>query len=228
MSIRHQTLNLMHLTASRCFGETEQQALLLAQCLECEVKTTFVSFWEGGLCRAFFAEVCHAGLLGIALEHDAPYLLETLDELTGLLCRCRTDLLCCHGCKADLLGLLAARRCGIPVISILPGGSGERPNVRAVEAIDRRVLSGMDKVVCVSAVQAAKARREGMGRDQIVVIPDFVGDGHVSSAEQAGKYRDLFTRLLTASDGEADPALPMDSNNKPRRRSRVRGAIIDG
>ena len=52
----------------------------------------------------------------------------------------RIDLIHTHGYKADILGLRAARRVGIPVAAVSRGWTAEDFKVRLYEFIDRRVL----------------------------------------------------------------------------------------
>jgi len=188
---------VVHLTSSRFFGGPERQMLGLAQHLPPEVRTTFVSFSETGLCRAFLAEACRAGLQGIALEHDTPRLLAALKELTALLRRLGADVLCCHGYKANLLGLLAARRIGIPAIAVSRGWTGENLRVRLYEALDRLVLRRMDKVVCVSAAQAEKVRRAGIRNDTIAVIHNAIRPDRFANPDST--CRDLLCRMFPVS-----------------------------
>ena len=153
-------MKLVHLTASTLFGGPERQMLGLARHLPAEVSTTFISFAEGGRCAAFLDEVRSHGFTGIALQHDTPRLRTATRELTSLLHD--ADILLCHGYKANLLGRIAARRVGIPAIAVSRGWTGENRKVRLYEALDRRHLRFMDRVIAVSDGQAAKVRRAGV------------------------------------------------------------------
>ena len=46
-------MNIVHLTASTLFGGPERQMLGLAGALAGECRSVFLSFAEGGRCRAF-------------------------------------------------------------------------------------------------------------------------------------------------------------------------------
>jgi glycosyltransferase involved in cell wall biosynthesis len=70
--------------------------------------------------------------------------------------------------------MLAARRIGIPVIAVSRGWTGETFRVRLYDALDRRVLGTMDKVVCVSGAQADKVRRAGVAASKVVVIRNAI------------------------------------------------------
>src|SRR4051794_30298293 len=155
-------MNTVHLAASPFFGGMERQMIGLAQHLPSRFRSFFVSFPERGLCKPFLDEAQRLGIEAAALEHNAPQYRLAVRELTGYLRTCRADILCCHGYKPDVLGWLAGRRVGIPVIAIAHGWTAATFKVRLNESLDRLLLRGMDRVVCVSEGQAAKVRRAGV------------------------------------------------------------------
>jgi glycosyltransferase involved in cell wall biosynthesis len=217
---------LIHLTSSRFFGGPERQMLELGKSLPPEIHSVFISFSERGLCRAFIEKARQDGFEAIALRHDTPRLLAALRELVDILRRLRGDgkgdksnlceapegpfrqigpvpfsaVLCCHGYKAGLLGLLAARRIGIPVISVSRGWTGENFKVRLYDALDRRVLRWMDKVVCVSEGQAAKVRRAGVREEKITVIRNAVRSDRFDNPDPAA--RDELLRMFSTEGSE--------------------------
>jgi glycosyltransferase involved in cell wall biosynthesis len=152
-------MNLVHLTASTFFGGPERQMLGLAEALPKSVRTSFVSFREGGRCAAFLSKVRSHGFPAVELAADTPNLVAAARELAGVLRDAGCDVLLCHGYKANLLGRPAARRVGIPAVAVSRGWTGEDRKVRLYEWLDRRHLRLMDHVVCVSDGQAAKVRR---------------------------------------------------------------------
>ncbi len=187
---------VVHLTASRFFGGPERQMLELGKALPPEIRSVFVSFAETGLCRAFIEKVRQDGFEALALRYDTPRLLAAMRELMGVLRRAGADVICCHGYKAGLLGLLAARRLGIPAIAVSRGWTGENFKVRLYEALDRRVLRWMDKVVCVSEGQAAKVRRAGVREDKITVIHNAIRPERFGNADPV--FREQLRRMFGA------------------------------
>jgi glycosyltransferase involved in cell wall biosynthesis len=89
--------------------------------------------------------------------------------------RMQASLLCCSGYKPDLVGWRAARRSGIPVMSISHGWTAVTWRVRFYEALDRRVMRHMDAVACVSQAQAEKVRRAGVPQEKTAVIRNSIG-----------------------------------------------------
>jgi len=167
-------MTIVHLTASRFFGGPERQMLELARALPSPMRTVFTSFQEGGGCHEFLGQVRRHGFEGIALRHDTPRLFSARNELVELLQEQSASILLTHGYKADLLGYFAARRAGIPIVSVSRGWTGENFRVRVYEALDRRILRRMDRVVCVSAGQAARVRRCGVPAEKVVVIHNAI------------------------------------------------------
>ena len=167
-------MNIVHLTASTFFGGPERQILGLTQALP-EDRTVVLSFAEDGRCRAFLAEAGRQGVEAAALENDTPRLRAAVRELTCWLEKHKADaVLLCHGYKANVLGRLAARRVGLPAVAVSRGWTGENWRVRLYEVIDRVHLRWMDRVVCVSEAQAAKARRAGAPAGRVRVIYNAV------------------------------------------------------
>lgn len=163
-------MNIVHLTASTFHGGPERQMLGLARGLGEEARSIFLSFPEGGRCRAFLAAVRQHGFEGVPLTKDTPHFRSSIKEIAEVLERVHADVLLCHGYKANLLGRAAARRCGIPAVAVARGWTGESWRVRLYERIDRFHLRFMDHVVAVSQAQADKVRRAGVPPERIRVI----------------------------------------------------------
>jgi len=182
----------------------------LAENLAGGVRSTFLSFSEDGLCRVFLDQLRRGGFSAHALRHDTPRLLAALKELKQLLKRSRADLLICHGYKADLLGLFAARRLRIAVIAVSRGFTGENRRVRLYESLDRFVLRWMDRVVCVSQGQAEKIHRAGVAAHKTTVIRNSVDAGQFlhPQPDYADRLRNLFSHppeLIVGAAGRLSP-----------------------
>jgi glycosyltransferase involved in cell wall biosynthesis len=186
-------MNIVHLTASTFFGGPERQMLGLAGALA-DDNSAFLLFAEGGRCRSFFGRVRKEGFTAITLENDTPRLRAAARELTANLEQLRADVLLCHGYKANILGRIAARRRGIPAVAVSRGWTGESLRVRVYETIDRMHLRRMDRVVAVSAAQAAKVRRCGVRTERLRVIHNAIDVDRftVPDATYDAKLRRLF------------------------------------
>jgi glycosyltransferase involved in cell wall biosynthesis len=187
-------MNIVHLTASTLFGGPERQMLGLAGALAGECRSTILSFSEAGRCRAFLDEAREQGFEATALEHDTPHLRAAARELAGRLRRTGADVLLCNGYKASLVGRVAARREGVPVVAVSRGWTAESWKVRLYEALDRINLRWMDRVVCVSEGQAAKVRRAGISPGRVVVIRNAIRAERFDEPDAA--YRDRLLALF--------------------------------
>lgn len=163
-------MRIVHLTASAHFGGPERQMLGLAAALPSEYSNTFLSFPEVGRCRPFLAAARAAGCDAAELAHDTPRLGSSVREIAAFLRGNFTEVLVTHGYKSNLLGRPAARRAGVPIVSVSRGWTGEDLKVWCYEALDRAHLRFMDRVVCVSAGQAERVRRAGAPAERIRVI----------------------------------------------------------
>jgi glycosyltransferase involved in cell wall biosynthesis len=146
----------------------------LAEEIRDEHTTVFASFSEGGLCRDFLGHAAAAGFECIELPHDTPRLYGAYRDVRALIRNRDIQVLLCHGYKAGLVGLLAARKHKIPAVAVSRGWTSESVRVRMYERLDRRVMRWADRVVCVSHAQAAKVARSGVAKGRISVIWDSV------------------------------------------------------
>jgi glycosyltransferase involved in cell wall biosynthesis len=199
-------MHIVQLMASPFFGGPERQMLGLALALSASdagsngsgdgYRTTFLSFPEQGKCRAFLREVHRHGLPGIELKHNFPDIRRAASEVAGWLRRLRADVLCCSGYKPDLIGWLAARQVGVPVISVSHGWTGATFKVRCYEAVDRLMLRFMDAVVCVSEGQAIKVRRAGAPAERVHLIRNAVSLEKFGSPDP--RYRRELEKLFAS------------------------------
>lgn len=165
---------VLHLTGSPFFGGPERLMLGLAQCLPPSCQFAFALFADHGTSDLFRRQLLEHGLKATALAHDTPHLGAMVREVSRRLREWAVDILCCHGYKADIVGLLAGRAAGVPVIAMSHGWTAETWKVRVYEAFDRACLRRMDRVVCVSQGQAEKVRRCGVPGDRVTVIRNAV------------------------------------------------------
>jgi len=165
---------VVHLMASPFLGGPERQVLGLARALRPHCQTVFLSFAERGLSRPFLERAAADGFQAVCFQENAPHFLRASGEIAEWLRRLGADVLCCSGYKPDLIGWLAARRAGVPVVAIAHGWTAATAKVRFYEALDRRVMRRMDAVVCVSEAQGAKVRRAGVPAERAPVVRNAI------------------------------------------------------
>jgi glycosyltransferase involved in cell wall biosynthesis len=171
------TLKIVHLTASPFFGGPERVILDVIRTqleLNFNVENKVISFREQGGCEPLICELNKAGFDGIILEHDMPHLVAAYRDLVHFFRREKTNLVCAHGHKSRLLGWLAARRVGIPVVGISHGWTWQDWKTSLYERFDQWVHRRMDKVVCVSQGQADKVIRTGTPQNRVTVIHNAI------------------------------------------------------
>lgn len=192
---------VVHLTASRFVGGPEHQMLGLGRHLSGQYRSAFLSFPEGGLSKTFIQRAREEGFEARSLLNDTPYLGRATRELRRVLHDLEVDLIVTHGYKSDLLGLIAARRLGLPIVAVSHGWTRESARVRVYEAIGRICLRWMDRVVCVSEGQADKVRRAGVSGSRVVVIRDAIDTSRFSDPDAlyADQLRNLFPGAISPS-----------------------------
>jgi glycosyltransferase involved in cell wall biosynthesis len=178
-------LRVLQLLASPFVGGPERQVLGLASALCPQVETIFLSFAERGLARPFLKEARNSGFRAIELQHNAPHFWAAASEVANQVRDCQADVICCNGYKPDLVGWLAGRMTGIPVVAIAHGWTAATVKVRFNEALDRLVLRGMDCVVGVSAAQTKRVCRAGVPTEQVHTICNAIGPEAFVAADPA-------------------------------------------
>jgi glycosyltransferase involved in cell wall biosynthesis len=161
----------------------------LACALAASHTSIFLTFAEGGRCEPLLAEVAKLGFEGVRLAGNYPAVAGAIKEIAGHLKRVRAGVVCCHGYKADLLGLAASRLVGIPAISISHGWTSATWKVRLNEMADRFCLRWMEHVVAVSGAQAGKIYLAGIASDRVTVIHNAVDGSRFTTPTKEGRHR---------------------------------------
>ena len=82
----------------------------------------------------------------------------------------KIDVICTHGYKADLIGLIAARRTKTKYFPFLRGWTAEDAKVRLYERLDRASLAFADRIVCLSQTHADKLAARGITATSLAVV----------------------------------------------------------
>lgn len=186
---------IVNLVASPFFGGPERQMLGLARSLPPTCcKPVFLSFSERGLCQPFLDALRVDGFEALTLKENAPRYVASVREIVGFLRNLHADILLCHGYKPDLLGLVAARQAGIPVVAVSRGWTGETLKVQVNETLDRLSLYFMDAIVCVSDGQANKIRHLGISTSRLNVIRNAINVDRFAEFDPV--YRDILQGMF--------------------------------
>lgn len=205
-------MNIVHLAASPFLGGPESQMLGLIGHMPPDDCSAVLSFSEGGRCRPLLDSASALGAEAVELHLNAPSYRGSAREIAGHLRRLDADVLCCHGYKPDILGLLAARLARVPVVSVSHGWTAATWKVRLNEVVDRLCLHGMDRVVCVSQRQAGRVRRAGVPARKIEVIANAIDPTRYGGRDPSAREEllDCFPsasrpRLLVGAAGRLSP-----------------------
>jgi glycosyltransferase involved in cell wall biosynthesis len=185
----------VHLRASNFVGGPERQILRYAG-FEREgplrvALATFVDRSEGEG-QALLAAAEAQGIEAFGLAGGGVRDLAGVRQLIALLRQRRVRLVCAHAYRADLLGLWAARRAGVPIAWFLRGWTGEDRRVRAFEALDRRFLPHADRVVCLSENQRERVLALGIPAAKLRLVPNVVEAPQATRAEARAEMERRF------------------------------------
>jgi glycosyltransferase involved in cell wall biosynthesis len=205
--------HILHLRGSSFVGGPEQQLLHYAESERdgaFQIRLgTFVGPGEG----SEFLRVAEArGFHILSLPCGSTGFRSALPTLVREMRIRRVDLLCTHGYKADILGVLAARASGTPVACFLRGWTSENGRIRFYEAIDRFIFPFAQRIVCLSEHQALRFRKRRLLASQIRIVQNAVDlpDIRAENIARIRKYvRELFgfpvDCPLIASAGRLSP-----------------------
>lgn len=157
---------VLHVRASRFVGGPERQILRYAKLAEALADTAVASFVGDGEGVALLEAARAQGTEAVSLPHGS---VAAVQSLVKVLRATPHALLCTHGYKADILGILAGGITGTPVASFLRGWTGEDAKVRMYEKLNRGMLRFSDQIVCLSETQRAQMDAAGFSAKTFVV-----------------------------------------------------------
>ena len=191
---------ILHLRASNFVGGPEHQLLRYAQS-ECAGEPwdillgTFVGASEGA---DFLRAIDARGLQSVSLP--ANNWGSALKSLVQTIRRERIELLCTHGYRSDVLGVLAGRMLHIPVACFLRGWIAENYKVRLYEQIDRFTIQFANRIVCLSPSQAHRVSKNSKCADKVRIVCNAIDTSVVDTTIRARARRELGQRFKLAED----------------------------
>lgn len=160
---------ILHLRASNFVGGPERQLLRHARAQNSGT-------WEI-LLGTFLGQTEGHQLLERAKENNiqtvalgAPGLRGLVAETVGVIRERKIDLICTHGYKPDIVGLLAGRIARVPIASFLRGWTAENWIVSAYEQMERWALPFSDRIVCLSHSQADRIAARPLLRKKVRIV----------------------------------------------------------
>ncbi len=184
---------VLHVRASRFVGGPERQILRYAKLSGETATATIASFVGDGEGTALLEAAAAQGTETVSLPHSTG---AALRSLVKFLRSTPQALVCTHGYKADILGILAGRITGTPVASFLRGWTGEDTKVRVYEKLNRWMLRFSDQIVCLSETQCAQMDAAGFTKKTRVVTNAV----EAASADAYTARRELRARLNLSAE----------------------------
>jgi glycosyltransferase involved in cell wall biosynthesis len=138
------------------FGGIERVLLTLLRHKAVDVKFTPILYTRAGNERNYFLESLDAsGITYDPIHVDASWFkyfnpVRNVGETVARLKTGRFDLVHSHGYRADLIGFVAARYLGLPIISTCHGFISTDSHLRAYNRLDVILLRHFDRVIAVS------------------------------------------------------------------------------
>jgi glycosyltransferase involved in cell wall biosynthesis len=162
------------------FGGIERVLLTLLRHMEKDVKLWPLLYTRGdGKPNPFLESLVASGVSYQAIHVDASkwkYLnpLRNIGETLAQLGAGHFDLIHTHGYRADLIGFIAARRFGIPIVSTCHGFISIDRHLSLYNRLDIFVLRYFDRVIAVSERMKRDLVEKGVDARRIQVIANAI------------------------------------------------------
>ena len=125
--------------------------------------------------------------------------LQEYRELSAILSRLRPSILHTHGYRADLIGLILARRHRVPMVSTVHGFTGATLRIRNNERVQCLILRAADAVIAVSAPLQRRLSRSGIPTQKIHFVANgFLPISPVLDRSQSRATLGIDEKALTA------------------------------
>jgi succinoglycan biosynthesis protein ExoA len=199
---------ILHLRASNFVGGPERQIFRYAAYEDDGnvdvIVGSFVGTDEG---KAFVEEARSRGLKTLGLTANGAFSLAK--ELAEVVRKENITLICAHGYKATIVGLLARRRTNVAVVPFLRGTTAENLKVRIYEWLEDACLSDCDRIVCLSHNQRERLSKRKHLRAKLRIVNNVIETGVIdrktARQELEQRYRLPADALVIATAGRLSP-----------------------
>lgn len=172
------------------FGGIERVLQTLLHNMEKQVELWPLLYTRAnGQPNPFLESLIASGVSYQAIQVDASrwkYLnpLRNIRETLARLRAGRFDLIHTHGYRADLIGFIAARRLGIPIVSTCHGFISTDWHLSLYNRLDVFLLRYFDRIIAVSETMKRGLVEKGVDARKIHVIANAIQIGSTSGREQ--------------------------------------------
>lgn len=182
----------MHLIATNFYGGPEKQIIEHFKILDKRKWSCYLtSFLEGSNPNEILEIARINDISSFSIPMGYPLDFFALFKLIKILKSTKINLLLTHGYKADILGLIAAKIVGIPIIAFSRGDTQDNLKVRFFWKLDHIALRFVNKIIAVSDAQRKKINNLGIGQKNTSVVRNAisVNDYPVYSSIHRSKFR---------------------------------------
>ncbi|MEJ2636637.1 MAG: glycosyltransferase [Calditrichia bacterium] len=204
----------MHLIATNFYGGPEKQIVEHLKLLKKHLSYTGIlgTFLEGNHHNEILGRAQEAGIKSYGIPMSGPMDFRALFELIRIVRREEIDLLCAHHYKSVVLGWLAARKTGIPVLNYSRGFTAENRKIAFYEWLERRFVRQMDGIISVSEGQKRRLESLGINHPNHWVVHNGVNLPQNGAAENVDLRQGFFRKfdipekgLVSVSVGRLSP-----------------------
>jgi glycosyltransferase involved in cell wall biosynthesis len=192
---------IMHMMATNFFGGPEKQ--IVEHLLRLDSKRfigQITSFLENDNQNELLNRAGSLGLSNFGIRMSSAFDVRALLNVVRLVKSQRVNLLCVHGYKSTIMGCIAAKLNGIPIIGFSRGYTAEDKKVAFYEWLDRKCLKNVDGIVCVSRGQKKQLRALGVRSSRFWVVHNSVSLNDHVDIECEKTRRDVLERLGIPGD----------------------------
>lgn len=172
---------VMHLIAAMDIAGAEKVVLnLLTQKGNCEFDLRATSFvrCSDGTGTEFLKLVTKTQAVIDRIPMYKRWDQRDVKALMRIIRRHNVKILHTHGYKSDIVGVIASKLTGVPLIATSHGYTGTDPNLLRNEKLDRFFLRFASKMICVSNNIKETLINSGLSSDKILLLPNAVDYTH--------------------------------------------------
>ena len=122
--------------------------------------------------NCYLDEARNRGLPVREIEERKAFDFAALKEIVRIVKDDAIEVVHTHDFRTDVMGLLAAKRCGVPVVSTCHGWIANDLKGRLYRAVDRRLLRLFDHVITVSDFMKQQLVDSGLPAERLTSIPN--------------------------------------------------------
>ena len=180
---------ILHLRASNFVGGPERQILRYATFEREGPAEVIIGTFRGEREGRELAQAAASEGTAI-LEIEDSGVLRMAADLEEAIGRDQIAMVCTHGYKATIVGMLACRALAVPVAPFLRGFTGEDARVSFYEWLERRALPFCARVVCLSEQQQERiTMRRGLAAKARVVANAIAASEFTEAERQTARER---------------------------------------